>query len=134
MVTHQLTYLEKKVSKRIFLVLTIIYACSYPVLAQQGTGFIENLGQYPEEVLFYTDFNGGRIFVEATGMTYAFHEPAANKFTHDHNGGRAGFEQKDNYAVKLTFLEAEGEQEVSYGRQLATIYNYYFVNASFCIF
>lgn len=105
----------------------------HPVLSQNGLiKFIENKGQFPEEVNFYSDIPGGRIFFLDDGITYTFYDSrelaARHEVYHRSSAGRTeSMPAMDNirmhavqmkFGAKATFNSIEGigelEEVVSY--------------------
>jgi hypothetical protein len=86
--------------------------------------FIENKGQWPEQVLFAINFNGGKMFIERDRLLYLFFESVDHTHTDQknvvdyHNDAWA-----HSYEVRFTNgskeLHAHGEDDTS-----TTVYNY----------
>lgn len=73
-----------------------------PHFAQAVTGFIENKGQWPDQVLFAADIPGGKLYVERTRLLYAFVESPESM----HNHLSENIAGKDVSAYHLDVLQA----------------------------
>jgi len=61
--------------------------------ANSGIYFIENKGQWDKNVLFRADIPTGRLFVEATGLTYVFEDKAKlHELAHGSRTGNVQFQ------------------------------------------
>lgn len=112
--------------KRIILLLFITWLTTGYSFAQRANVFIENIGQYPASVKYYSPFSGGVVFVESTGLTYFLNDPATHKPGHNHDH-RSIEEPKESYAYKVNFLATGSGQQFS-GSPSTTTFNYFYGN------
>ncbi len=101
------------------------------VQAQKTINFIENKGQWPEQVKFSAEIPGGVLFVGANTLTYAFADPQQRAATaHSRHLAVAANhpEVVDYYALKVSFLGADPAAGVT-GKQLTpALYSYFLGN------
>ena len=82
-------------------ILTLIYLCTTGLLGYAETNstltqnlkFTENKKQWAPHILFQTDFNGGRLFLEQNTFTYVFYENGIFEKIHPHD-------KKNNESIK----------------------------------
>ncbi|MEN8248012.1 MAG: gliding motility-associated C-terminal domain-containing protein [Bacteroidota bacterium] len=116
---------------RFFIGLLIILSVkTISSFAQQNNAiiFIENKGQWPEEVKFSAEIPGGMLFVENNSLTYSFRDTEQLQCEPDHSHvHKTNFKDSSNhYALKVKFLEAELETDLSGYEQTITNYNYFY--------
>lgn len=90
--------------------------------------FIENKGQWPDEVKFYAEIPGGMLFIENNTLTYSFDDPdqAENRTHNSHiNRDKQIQESLDHYAIKVNFLDADSEVKPIGIEPNSTKYNYF---------
>lgn len=95
--------MEKRMNRKVYILwLCIQSLVLIPNFAQAVTGFIENKGQWPDQVLFAADIPGGKLYVERTRLLYAFMESPESM--HNHVSEAVG--GKDVSAYHLDVLQA----------------------------
>jgi hypothetical protein len=98
--------------------------------------FIENKGQWPEEVEYFADIPGGQLFVRANKLTFSFYdEDQMTVARHQHPGSSLSNEraqdsnaQIDFYAIDLDFIGSNEATEINATEATATNYNYFLGN------
>lgn len=108
-----------------------------PALASEKTDneslkFIENKGQWDNQVLYAADIPGGRMFLTMAGITYAITDASAisNMFHHGEDE-HAAARTMDNgnlieiQRVDVTFLEANEKSRVTASKASSEYYNYF---------
>jgi gliding motility-associated-like protein len=120
--------------KFLFAIIFLLLGALGNQLSAQGNSsiiFIENKGQWPEEVKFYADIPGGRLFIENNTLTYSFDDPAQVE-SRSHNSHLNMENQRrqslDRYAVKVNFLDADSEVIPVGIEPNSTKYNYFIGN------
>ncbi|MBK5286221.1 MAG: PKD domain-containing protein [Bacteroidia bacterium] len=63
-----------------------LFAHNPPAAATSHLSFTENKGQWENNILFRTDFSGGRLFLEKNNFTYVFYHPDDIENLHPHDG------------------------------------------------
>jgi PKD repeat protein len=95
--------MENRMNRKIYVLLSWILSLVFiPHLAQAVTGFIENKGQWPDQVLFAADIPGGKLYVERARLLYAFVESPESM----HNHLSENIAGKDVSAYHLDVLQA----------------------------
>src|SRR6185436_7645771 len=98
-------------SQIIFLLMLLAsFCCSiYPVFAEHEhsspLSFTENKGQWENNILFQTDFRGGRLFLEKNDFMYVFYHPEDFEYLHPHNG-------KVTSSIRLHAVKVEMKQSM----------------------
>jgi gliding motility-associated-like protein len=81
-----------------------------PVFAENEPGshlsFTENKGQWENNILFQTDFRGGRLFLEKNNFMYVFYQPEDYEYLHPHNG-------KVTTSMRLHAVKVEMKQSMN---------------------
>lgn len=105
-------------------ILFLIFVAGEKVFAQSDIYFIENKGQWEENVLFRADLPGGKLFVEKNRLTYLFYR---NKdvYTQQH---QHIFDSLDCHSVRISFLDCNPEVVVAPTEMLPYYHNYYIGN------
>lgn len=94
-----------------------------------GIMFIENKGQWPEEVRFSAEIPGGRFFIEEQGLTYSFEDPSqAHLKNHDSHLFQNDVEQFNYYALKVRFLNTNSETNYKGKNPSPTLYSFFYGN------
>ena len=99
----------------VFILLLLTAICNQ--LKAQGNAsivFIENRGQWPEQVKFFADIPGGKLFIENNTLTYSFDDPeqAESRSHNTHLLREENSRQNlDHYAIKVNFLDADKSVE-----------------------
>jgi gliding motility-associated-like protein len=105
-------------------------ALCHDLKAQRNSSiiFIENMGQWPEEVKFFAEIPGGTLFVENNTLTYSFDDPEQTEDnahnTHLFKNGPS-LTTFDHYAIKVNFLAADLSAEPRGLQPNQTKYNYF---------
>jgi gliding motility-associated-like protein len=94
---------------RLLLCVLLLFSALPPLRAQMPAGFIENRGQWPDEVLFRGSFGGGDVYLLRDGIKYVLYRPKGHH-GHDHGGEatpalRSG-EPDPAHAVLMRFAAA----------------------------
>lgn len=97
----------------------------FSLLALSGfsqTQFVENLGQWPENVVCRADVADGAVFLEQTGITYQFWDKAKLAAWHNHDFSDSTL---DFHNVKLQFEGSNPRPFVVREEPFETKFNYY---------
>jgi gliding motility-associated-like protein len=89
---------------------------------------IENLGQWPQEVIAAADLESGKFFIEERGFTYHFFDLSQIRKSHDE--GKSFYPGEIKYkghAYKMKFQGSSETEPIMTG-ELPTRYNYYLGN------
>ena len=114
--------------KILSLLLFLILAITSQALATSG--FVENKGQWPAQVLFAADIPGGKLYVEQTRLLYSFFESPESH--HDHAAKHESGKDVSGYhtgtilahAFEIKFLHANSIIQAQGTNALQTRYNY----------
>ena len=124
-------FLEKKVDKvkEVLLLLFLLMASIRGI--SQGTAyglFVENLGQYPEEVSYYSEFSDGTLFIAEDGLTYVFRDQPAggSKIAKIDHHARVAPGPQNAYALKVKFLDSNPSKSISASEERPTRYSYFY--------
>jgi gliding motility-associated-like protein len=86
-----------------------------------GIYFIENKGQWDKNVLFRADIPTGRLFVEATGLTYVFEDKAKlHELAHGSRTGNVQFQ-----VVKMKWNGNSGMPRILKENPIKTYFNFF---------
>ncbi len=118
-----------------FLSLLLVFSI-YTSLAQTSTSytankttnlFIENKGQWPEEVLFLTQENGINAWITSSGVVYDFYTSHTITRDLDHANRLPNNVQRNGHVVKMQLKnQAINKQTIANGlNQQTTTYNYF---------
>jgi PKD repeat protein len=119
--------IHRKVNLLLLFILSLVFI---PHLAQAIPGFIENKGQWPEQVLFAADIPGGKLYVERTRLLYAFVESPLSQHNHssENTTGKDVSEYHNDFlqahAFEVKFLHANTTVRAQGVGVLDTRYNY----------
>ncbi|HTJ52818.1 MAG TPA: gliding motility-associated C-terminal domain-containing protein [Cyclobacteriaceae bacterium] len=114
----------------IFYSITIVKSSAAP-----GTGFIENKGQWPSQVLYVAEIPGGKLYIESSRLLYSFYTSP-----HIHRELSSGsvftkedfIQQEDTvqqaHAFEVKFLNAHTTISAEGVSASSTIYNYFIGN------
>ncbi|HEY9049826.1 MAG TPA: gliding motility-associated C-terminal domain-containing protein [Ohtaekwangia sp.] len=100
------------------------------VNASAVTGFIENKGQWPSQVLFAADVPGGKLYIERTRLLYSFFEAPHESHNHPVQEGNgkdvSGYRSESlmAHAFEIKFLNANVIVHAEGTGALQTRYNY----------
>ena len=88
--------------------------------------YVENKGQWNDQVLFKTDFRGGNLFVEKSAFTYVFYPKNG---IHNHTSGKRKNEHQHQvlnfHALRMDFENAEVGHNVVSEEKQPFYHNYY---------
>ena len=109
--------------------LMILLSCALSAQEDSFYDIIENKGQWPASVLYATDVEHGKVFLENAGFTYHFFD--LSPITNVHNTGIApdtGSLRAKGHVVKQEFIGAN-KKAFSQGKGIQkTYYNYFIGN------
>ena len=100
---------------------TILFLC-LPLLGWSQYQFIENKGQWEDEILFRTYVDAGEVFMENDGLRFLFYDPEKIKDFHEHNYGDSLL---DCHAIKLQLLGSNTPSPIEKYIEGGTDYNYF---------
>lgn len=128
------SYCSKKqdfLLRAFFLHIIVVAFVCLPVHYFGQLEFIQNGGQWPEQVEFKAALPAGSMFVESSQITYAFHDPAINDHIHPRNDGepQASLELFKSHAYRVEFLDALSPITSS-SKETKPYYNYFLGNNS----
>lgn len=88
--------------------------------------FIENKGQWPQEVLFKADIPAGALFITNKGLYYSlYHSHAFHEATH---AGALGNETINGHAYRVQFDGGKTPNNIITGNRFTEYYNYFIGN------
>ncbi len=93
--------------------------------------FIENKGQWPQQVVFKADLNSGSLFIEKTGFTYFFMKGPKHAHGNEAENTDQHLDEEFKYEysrVKTTFIGASKNIVFNTEKPSITDYNYYLGN------
>lgn len=110
----------------ISLVLTLYLLTSFSAFSQFQ--YIENKGQWHENVLYKLNLNDGAMFLERNCVTWAFVDPEGMKHSHAHHGSEGGNHSlvKDAHCYKVHFRKANPNPKV-FAENPSTDYENYYI-------
>jgi len=117
-----------RISFLLFTVVCIFFSNSIKAQSHQGIIFIENKGQWAEEVKFAADIPGGKMFIEETSLTYSFANPdnSFKNLSHAHLlTNSTSVASKERHAMKVEFVDAGSRNQTIGVTPLITTYNYF---------
>ncbi|MES2382260.1 MAG: SBBP repeat-containing protein [Bacteroidota bacterium] len=90
--------------------------------------FIENKGQWPDEVLFMTKTNGMDAWITKTGVVYDFYQLIENEKTSELTSekGQQNFKDKKGHVVKFNLLQCN-KNVIPEGKDKQEAYYNYFI-------
>ncbi|MEM6346893.1 MAG: PKD domain-containing protein [Bacteroidota bacterium] len=91
--------------------------------------FIENKGQWADPVQYKVRLNGGSIYLEENGLTYAFHNTPLGHGL-EANKAFGGLAKVQSHALKVRFPGANPSPSLITGLPYKTYHNYFFGNDS----
>lgn len=126
-----LTHCMRNFLFRLFIFLIPGYFLPRSVNAQTTDYFIENLGQFHENVKFKMKLDAGYLFLEDQGLTYSFYDEQAldEIWNHRHEESRTAPVTVPFHAVKMRILNAE-KADLNGKESLLTYHNYYLGKSS----
>ncbi|HHL51959.1 MAG TPA: hypothetical protein ENJ39_01160, partial [Flammeovirgaceae bacterium] len=90
--------------------------------------FVENKGQWPEQVKYAAELPGGMLFVEEHTLTYSFTDPHQQRLLqqgrHNHRPVQLP-EQIRKYALKVNFVDADPQVKATAQTPVPTVYNFF---------
>lgn len=112
----------------------IIFLFAVESRANPPIKFLENKGQWPEQVDFVGNLPGGKVFFEQDRLLYNFYEASAlDRHSHDHEMSESGCEsgQVTSHAYSVRFLNANPRVNiVSDEPSSEVVYSYFVGNKS----
>lgn len=112
------------------LVFLLILLCNYNAFAQFE--FIENKGQWHENVLYKMEMRNGAMFLENSCITYNFINPDDHNYSHAHHGSEeqthAHTIKNQGHAYKMHFLRANKTPDIIANDKTRDYNNYYIGN------
>lgn len=113
-----------------YLLLLILSAFILNGFSQSNVEFVENQGQWNENVLYKTDIQGGTMWVESNTLTYDF---VSQEDMDDFNVGWHGENREDfldnfivnHHAYKVNFIGANNSVDYTQKEVLSKYYNYF---------
>ena len=111
------------------LFLFLIGFSALAVAKQPGLVFVENKGQWPDDVLFRASLPGGALFLKAAGFHYTFYD--AQETAHRHAAApttRPVSPTIRAHGVGVDFTGANGQPQVEARQPVATTYSYFLGN------
>ncbi len=114
------------------LLLTLTVCSAALSFGQIGSlDYVENTGQFPDQVNFKANLYNGNVFVENNCFTYVFHNQEDLGHHHDHTIGMEHHEEPEyvrSHAFKTKFLGSNDNPTFSHDMQRAGFYNYFIGN------
>ena len=99
----------------------LFWLCQF-FYAQAQVNFIENKGQWHEEVLFKANLNGGSLFLEEEGFTYLFYE---NEALHEFHESKVLPDSIQMHSLKVRFKDGQKPSSVEKYEEGQGVYNYF---------
>lgn len=91
--------------------------------------FVENKGQWPDQVRFKTELPEGNLFLEDAGITFDLFDPLERTAISHNHGSTAPMPEKLHYhAYKSRFIDADVEAPCRAEDQVKGTYNYFLGN------
>lgn len=108
-----------------------VFAEETEPVVSEGLDFVQNVGQWSPEVRFQTDIQGGRLFLNPAGFTYAFYSEDDLTFYHDalteHILDSLAEDHSIRFhALKTTFPGSNSLSALSATGKKSTYNNYYY--------
>ena len=95
-------------------------------LPKTGIQFIENKGQWEQNIRFKADIPIGNLFIENNALTYLFvDKEATHRLQHGEKISKVSFQ-----AVKVSFLGSNQNPEIIKDQKSETYYNYFIGNTT----
>lgn len=110
--------------KHIFFFLLLSY-CALQQSLGAGFRFIENKGQWRNDILFRADLGGGVLYVQPTGLTYVLYD---NHLLHELRHGEKTGNSMPAHAIRITFANAQLPSGVERNNPTSEYYNYFLGN------
>ncbi|MBP9084053.1 MAG: hypothetical protein KBH11_13310, partial [Bacteroidia bacterium] len=96
--------------------------------AQGAYKFLENKGQWPEGVLYKTDLNGGKIWLEKGGVLYQFIDASGPERIHHEHSGSESDTTIYQHLLYAEFVNSNPEPTTSHKFQSSEYYNFFLGN------
>lgn len=103
---------------------TLLFFAWFNTTAQAD--FVENRGQWPEQVAFRSLVPGGALWVEKTGFTWQFYDPAILSWIHPVDGVPQGEAIHREHSYHVEFVGASAG--IHEGRQPRSYYHNYYLD------
>ena len=121
--------------KAFYFILILIFIRSFgfsqtnhpPVNFQNNKAFLENKGQWPEDVLFKTKMNGGNLWIQKNKLLYHLQDFSSLKETHYFKSDQKLSAIKEE-VVHLNFIGSNTEYEIEKLEKSKAYYNYFIGN------
>lgn len=111
-------------SNLLFSTLIILFFAATQTAKAGDIEFVENGGQWPEQVLFRVDLNVGSFYLEKGGFMYSLADMKAFRRGHDHHEPPP--ETVQAHAFRMTFVNARSNHE-SQGFEKSSHYRNYLI-------
>ncbi len=115
--------------KRLAIFLVLLGATGNVAAQFTGVGlFVENKGQWPEQVKYVAELPGGMLFVEEHTLTYSFTDPQQQQLLQQgrHNHHPVQLPEKiRKYALKVNFVDAAPQVKATAQIPVPTVYNFF---------
>lgn len=121
----------------LIIITSFILALAEFSAAQTNVHYIENKGQFPNQVDFKADLQNGAVFLEGTTMTFAFRNEADMAHIHDHHHDAEVLNPTSSeadelnigmHAYKTHFIQGNDAAEIHQFDVKPGIYNYFIGN------
>lgn len=99
--------------------------CISSKLAAQQIRFIENKGQWENQVLYKAEIPGGSLYITSAGLVYNLID---EKALHELQHNKAATENINAHAIFVDFLQAQSTVTSMPENGFSTLYNYYLGN------
>lgn len=118
-------------SMRTLLILIAILSTSVSFGQSGNLDYVENLGQWPDQVNYKANLYNGNVYLEDNCFTFVFHNKEDLDHHHDHAIGDHHHEDAEfvrSHAFKTHFLGSNSDLTTSHEEQRAGLYNYFLGN------
>jgi len=102
----------------------VLFSISNAYTQENSFFFVENKGQWKEEILFGTDLPEGKLFIKKDGLSYQFTKIDTESDIDHHHGHSHGIRQESLSQVELSFKESN-VFKVTTSKKHEEKYNYY---------
>lgn len=106
----------------------ILFFANLPSFSQEGFVFIENKGQWPEQVLAATDLPNGRFYIERQGLTIDLYKLEEVKHNHQSNSPHQHAKRTQRHVYKQKWINSSATPTISGAQKLPTKYNFFLGN------
>lgn len=109
--------------------LAIVCLCCIALFAEAQIAFVENKGQWPDEVNYKADLPSGSLWAEDQTLTFSFYDPLLSSYLHPGGGQRSGQETFLGHTYKMHFANSQLPQPIP-SKPQGYYYNYFLGNDS----